>query len=569
MKEYCFEIRPNGNDLKVILRGESQAAAGNGFNRNLPNLDPRSMDSFRMGKLDPLAMARLSDDVSRWLFDPDLRPTVQNWLRANSDLRLVFSVDEDLQSRLAEVPIELLQTDSVQHLAVHNRVKSLVHLLPKVGTPPDATTGQDWPFRVLIVRSNPTDVNNGKVPPADQFRQKILTVAGTRLGPGYVEVDLLSSEAGAVTLGPPTFQQFRDTLETLEYDVLVFLGHGDIEQIHPDLPPLSLLHFETEGHLHDSINSRQLAALLQRHPVPVVLLAGCLTAAGPGDPEVEQLPVWMRGNQGMAQALVNSESGVAFAVGMRCQVDVNDTLAFVERFFVSLLLRHKGNVEMAVSEARASLYLLKPLTSAWAAPMAFTSLRPEPLLEYMTKDPVCEQSIAMRMELKTRATLIWPLLTEQKPASRSPALTNVVRANRDSLAAAVLQTCAMLLPELVDAAQPGSTVTMPVTFGGALTLKHFEGRINLGAGLAPVGIKAAKPLLDAGFKIWFNPNDSTSFFIWSKAGPAQLPAGTIFEIEIAVQPEARGTCVVDLLAVDTDARLPYWAGSNAVIVLPA
>jgi hypothetical protein len=518
--------------------------------------------------MNPQAVEELSRTISAWLFDPDIRPLVRNWL-TEKDLQLVFSVDQALQAQLGEVPIELLQADAPHHLVVDSHVKSIVHLLPKVGVPPDATIGLDWPFRVLIVRSNPSDISNGRVPAAEPFRQKILAIAANRFGPGHVDVDLLSSEAGAATIGLPTFQRFRESLDISDYDVLVFLGHGDIEQVHPDMPPISLLHFERDGRLHDPINSRQLAAVLHRRRVPVVVLAGCLTAAAPGDPELDGLPIWMRGNQGMAQALVNSESGVAFAVGMRCRVEAEDALTFVDKFFTSLLQTNRGDVERAVYEGRYELSVLKPFTASWAAPMAFTSLRPEPLLPYMIKDPIFRQSENMKMDLKTRATVIWPLLAEQKLAMRSPALAAVAKANRDSLAAGVLQTGAMLLPELVDGAQPGTTATVSVTFDGALTLKQFQGKFIVGPGLKVAAVRGARPLLDAGFRVWSNSTDPGSFLILSSAGATALPKGSILELDVGIQPEARGVCLVDLEAVATDAVQPFWAGHNAVIVLPA
>jgi hypothetical protein len=371
-------------------------------------------------------------------------------------------------------------------------------------------------------------------------------------------------------LGLPSFRQFRDTVDLSDYDILVYLGHGDLEQVHQDLPPISLLQFERGDGLHEPVNSQQLAAVLHRRPIPVVVLAGCLTAVAPGDQALAGLPVWMRGNQGMAQALVNSESGVFFAVGMRCQVDADDALAFLERFFTSLLKINKGNVEMAVSAGRAELFQRKPLSASWAAPMAFSSLRKEPLLEYMTKDPRFIQSDKMKLELNARSTFVWPFLAEQKAATRSPMLATVVQKNRQQLSDGVRENGAMLLPEMVDEAQPNTTVTVPVTLEGALSCGELLGKFILGSGLRAGRVRETAALTAAGFELFDHAVEPGYFIIRSKGkNMAPLPEGPILEFEVSILPEARGICLVNLDVTSTDSGQSFWAGYNAVIVLPA
>jgi hypothetical protein len=336
------------------------------------------------------------------------------------------------------------------------------------------------------------------------------------------------------------------------------------------MPPISLLQLEGADSKHEPVTSKQLASILHHRPVPVVLLAGCLTAAQPGAIPDPDIPKWMRGNQGMAQALINSESGVQFAVGMRCQVDAGDAEAFLERFFTSLLTTNRGNVEMAVARARTLLFQTKPDSSCWAAPVAFTSLKPEPLFEYMTKPPKFQMTETMKQAIGIRTTFLWPVLEERKGGMRSAALDKAVKENRASLAAEVLKHGAFLMPELVDDARPGTKVAVPLTLEGPLTLRRLEGKFVVGGGLQIEKIEAGPELAGGNFNVWTNAADPASFQIQTKNGnAAALPQGAIVTLQLSIPAETLGCCLVNLEVAFTDSGQAYWAGHNAVIVVPA
>ena len=316
-RDYRFEIRPNGRkDVQVIFRGQGQPEVGTPFPRTIPTLNPDQIDSFRRGEVRPSEVEELSEKVSDWLLSTDLRPMLALLISDPNPLRLVFAIDGSLQPTFGDVPIELLRVDpGSEHLVIHAHVASILHLLPKVGGSGGSAATLDWPMRILLVRSNPGDLG-GRVPPATRLCGEIVALGKQQFGQGRVQVDLLSSEAGAA--GPPTWEGFRKAVQQAQYHVLVYLGHGDVQQLHEDLPPLSQLLFESDDPaVHEPVNSKRLASVLRSHPIPVVVLAGCLTAAQPDAGSLANLSAWMRGNQGVAQALVNSEAGVTFSVGMR------------------------------------------------------------------------------------------------------------------------------------------------------------------------------------------------------------------------------------------------------------
>jgi len=138
------------------------------------------------------------------------------------------------------------------------------------------------------------------------------------------------------------------------------MGHGDVFQVYQGLPPVNVLQLESDdGSVHITVPSDQLAIQLHERPVPVVLLIGCLTAADiPPDMKegvASLIPQWMRGVQGLAQALVNSESGVQLAVVRVYMLETTDATRFLNAFFKESIGNSAGNVEAAVHAARLEL----------------------------------------------------------------------------------------------------------------------------------------------------------------------------------------------------------------------
>ena len=195
-----------------------------------------------------------------------------------------------------------------------------------------------------------------------------------------------------------TKKAFIAQLQAVPYDVLVYLGHGSLEELIPGSQPTSALLFEKAGGEnaddHDPMDAAQLNGVFKSLPakVPVVLLTGCLTAAEtPNEKEqyLEKLALQrLRGSQAIAQALVNSpDTGVQLVVGMRYRLEASAAMTFLEGFFQGLLQRHPGNVEAAVRTGREALFQEAVHPPQWSAPVVFRTLAPEPFFDFMTRPP--------------------------------------------------------------------------------------------------------------------------------------------------------------------------------------
>jgi hypothetical protein len=576
-RDCTVEVRMNGIQVDVIAKAAGLPLQGRSFTRSMPDLPLDELDSLRRSEVKEIEVENLSNRVSHWLLADDFREIMRLWLSQGDRLRLIFSVDSRLQEQLDQVPFELLRTDQGgEHVVFHQSVESFVHLLPKVGSPPVVTATLDWPMKILLVRSNPADCG-GRVPEATAIRDAIRSLGVERFGKGKVEVDLLSSEPGGNALGPPTWEHLQKAV-LHRYHVLVYLGHGDIQKPYADQPSVSQLQLESDDPaFHEPVASKQLASLLHNNPIPVVVLAGCLTAAVPGAAPLPQLPAWMRGNQGMAQALVNSESGVLFAVGMRCQIDPQLAVFFLQEFFQSLFYCPvaetdpdlRGNVEAAVRAARVRLFLKQPYPPYWAGPMAFSNpLAREPLFEYLSRPITVTISHELSLALGVREQIFWRMLSELPAIHRPPSLLEGVEANRDSIQAELLKQGAMVLPEMVESSA-GAAVKVPVTLAGPLAFRQLQAKISLAPGLAFQQVRVTQLLADAGYQVLVDLNDSGVFQVQLRPGaakPVNLPNGVILEIDLGVRGDTRGICPVNLEVLATDCVLPFWPGNSAVIV---
>ena len=564
-QQVTFEIRPNGpTSVDITLTG--YGAAGQIFTRTLPVFTPAQIDTFRTGDSKPKDLQDLQKIVSDWLLGADITPLIPTWLaQLNGErLRLVFWVDSRVQNTLNDLPFELVRTNPADDPVVMNpQIENFVYHLSKAATPASTATA-DWPMCILIVRANPGDLG-GAVPLAMPIRDRILQLGNTHFAPGMVQVDLLSSEPGA--LGPPTWDKFRDTARS-EYDVLVYLGHGDLQTIHRDLPPVAQLQFESSNPaVSDPISSKKLATFLADNPIPAVVLAGCLTAAAPAAAVPANLATWMRGNQGMAQALVDSSSGVLFAVGMRCKVESSDADKFIGQFFENLFTQDKGNLERAVRAGRRELFGDKPYSSCWAAPVVFSTLPGEPVFEYLTR-PVrnFQMTTGINREIDLRREFL-SLLADVPPAQRPPALVKAVEGNRQALEMEVLKQGAFILPEVADAT-PGTTIVIQVTFKGPFSCSYLRIKLTAGPGLTIEVPRATQLLSDAGYRLLADAAEPGVFEIQRKDGAGEsfaLPNGTIVEVKVRVAVEATKVCPVNLECLASDSDQPLWPGNGAVI----
>src|SRR3989442_1283996 len=126
-RECRVEIHSDGNDkVQVIVKGENLPQAGQKYTRTLPQFDAVQIDAFRRGDVQALEAEQLSENVSDWLFGVDMRPVVKTWLSQNAAerVRFIFSVDDELQYRFGDVPLELLRTEPASgHLVIHAGVE--------------------------------------------------------------------------------------------------------------------------------------------------------------------------------------------------------------------------------------------------------------------------------------------------------------------------------------------------------------------------------------------------------------------------------------------------------------
>ncbi|MFN8634002.1 MAG: CHAT domain-containing protein [Chloroflexota bacterium] len=350
------------------------------------------------GRPSVAVVSNVRDKLTDWLLDVDLGPYVESALELIKDgpVRVAIAPEPAAMPQVMDIPFELLALykSNTSFVVMHGQAASIVHVLPDGQ---QVSTERRWPLRILLVRSNPGD-QTGTVPKLAPLRDAIVQL-GAKLGPDLVKVDLLSNElVGGQRGSAVTKKAFIAQLQAVPYDVLVYLGHGSLEELIPGSQPTSALLFEKAGGEnaddHDPMDAAQLNGVFKSLPakVPVVLLTGCLTAAEtPNEKEqyLEKLALQrLRGSQAIAQALVNSpDTGVQLVVGMRYRLEASAAMTFLEGFFQGLLQRHPGNVEAAVRTGREALFQEAVHPPQWSAPVVFRTLAPEPFFDFMTRPP--------------------------------------------------------------------------------------------------------------------------------------------------------------------------------------
>jgi hypothetical protein len=139
------------------------------------------VEQLRRGEIGAAELDQLQDQASAWTLGPDLDLALTQQIgqaKANGDsVRLIWGVAPEALEDLTDVPFELIRPKHGGIPYVNNpRVVSFTHLLPKAGTPPNSPLARSWPFRCLVVRSNPLDLGGG-VPLALPLRTAILQMA--------------------------------------------------------------------------------------------------------------------------------------------------------------------------------------------------------------------------------------------------------------------------------------------------------------------------------------------------------------------------------------------------------
>lgn len=574
---FLIEIAPDvNNQLRVNLKGDSLAAAGLEFLRPPFQLSEPEIAELRRGDAQPALVQQVEDRLHHWLVVNGIGPYVAQNLPgpAIDRLRLVFSINERLEATLADVPIELLEVNG-DILALRPDV-DIVHLLPRTSAAQGSVAPPDWPLRILIVRSNPGDLG-GAVPAATPMCDYIQQI-GNQQGPALVRIDLLSNEPGATQ--PPTWEALREQLRKVGYHVLVYLGHGDLVETFVGLPPSGVLQLESsDGQTHVSVSSEQLKYALQNRPVPAVLLVGCLTAAQvPANIRAlidQELPRWMRGSQGVAQALVNSQGGPQFAVGMRYRLDDQAAEAFLRAFFRSLIELAPGDLEAAVRSGRRELHAISPYPPSWSAPVIFRSPGEEPTFPFLARLPALPPDPADERDQSYRQSA-WSALVQLPRSTRRPESEAFPRevlaeAERRLIERAVGKGAAVLI--IGDAeAQPNQLVKVQIRLHGQLDVRTVEGKLLATTqGVTFQSLTRTQALKDSGFHVLAQVDGGEVFFRIVRdgiMGNAILPEGPLFEATLSVGEAFSVIYQITLEHIETEPQRIVRSFSNAILVPP-
>jgi hypothetical protein len=625
--------KPKTDENGEPERGLKIVVLGNNANQeDTPFADPRPFIRLEPEEQEKLLSGDLTGDegkefineigarVSTWLLGKDLNPSLNLILQnlSNEKLRLIFSVDPQLRTTFdfTSVPIELLRplVGQPDPYAVSEKVASILHLLDKIGTSQNTSNMLQWPLRILIVRSNPDDLG-GAVPRAIPFANKILQLCEERgaVGPMAINIDVMTkeqkeavSDGEAVEKARPelniiegaTWETFRQRLTDSNkdpYDILIYLGHGSlkIEGSRSD----GCLQFESpDGTAKKEVESWQLVDPLKFNPVPVVLLVGCYTAAQFSKLEENKKKIlnkkrieWVQGSQGVAQSLINSNSGVQAVVGMRYRLEMDDAAIFIGSFFQSLLITEPGDVEAAVHYARRILRDESQFVAAWSAPVVFRRLRgtepDEPVFKYLGTQPPPAPTCEIPESNWVPRRILWKKLLDRPWSGRTTDEKNTTLgflndfetlAVTTVLEKAPLVMPQVLMPDKLDSIikQPGETITVPIKLYGQTNLKlnKLEGVVAIDREVMILGLKASQELKDSGYKLTMGE------FEGGQVAFSIIPSGTgtlkelndivLFLITFKLSQDFNVQCNISINGLTVEPQKTICPGTNAVIIPP-
>ncbi|WP_437692030.1 CHAT domain-containing protein [Sorangium sp. So ce176] len=567
--EFVVDIEPGGGSrLRLCVHARNLAPVEDELDRPFPSLPPAELDELRSGYGSEQMTESMADLVTGWLLQNDLRGHLGTAVNAATQpFRIVFRTHPAVLPHLSDVPFELLKLGA-DPLALHPWVRGIVHTQKRhraAATPRTMRWG--WPFRVLIVRTNPKDLG-GCVPPALPLRDRVLAIAGACGLADVVEVAVLTSEDGAG--GPVTYDALRAELRNASYNLLVYLGHGDLQDVaFEGFPPIGVLLFELDGsEFANPIRADQIRSEFMNRPVPVVVLAGCLTAGS--DVVRERLPQWMRGSQSVAHALIHGESGVQCAIGMRHRLETTDAERFLQAFVLSLLKQSPGDVERAVRAGREEMFAQKPYPPSWSAPVLFRAPGVEPLFDFLCTAPTAYDPLDEHdQELREK---VWKKLSEL-PASLPPETRQFSSFLLDTVESAFLDRrrqrgASLVWPTRVEA-KPGDTVQVSVQHMGSLTVSRLEGRLSFAEAIVPRAARPGAALKAAGLRAYFalDQPGEVRFFASCPAGePVTLGAGPLFEADLTLPGVFPAVYELRVDALASDPRLFLCGWNNTVVV---
>jgi len=604
-KDFKISLVPGAKEgeLQIILYSIGYPDAGmpldtsrTPFIARIEEIDPPPP---RIVDIDPTVLGELRGEegkrkvesammlVSDWLLGTDVSialNTLIGNLPDQAQLRIIFSADKRLRNNfdLTKVPVELIRPKGIDTpFAINPKVASILHLLDEVGVGQSAASSLDWPLRVLLVRSNPKDLGLA-VPEATPLRDRILSLGDT-CGIGAVVVDVISSEAavGKPAIWDTFTKQLNDAQDP--YDIVIYLGHGSLKEEGGEF--VGCLQFEDGGDGHKAIPAYHIVVPFQNKPVPVVLLIACQTSDQVEEKfkklHADNMPEWIRGSQGVAQALINSlQSGTQLVVGMRYKLDTEDAELFLKSFFDSLLRNAPGNVEAAVHLARRELKTKSRFPAAFSAPVVFRRLRgpdlDEPLFAFIGKKNYV-QTICQGPEGDWNAREIpWDDLKELPWGQRSEDSKNralrVLKLFDDRLIQIAVANSPLILPESI-LGLPGQRKTLAVKLYGSLgepNLTQLKAQLLFDReDILIEKTKTSEELKAAGYKVLAESEDRlVDFSIEPVADPKPLQNLTLFEVTLQIGPSFNQWSKVRISGIQTTPQKRVCPGINAIIVPP-
>jgi hypothetical protein len=605
MTDLCrIDVRSQGTDIELEVSAKLFGDNPQTYVRQAHDIIAADFDQLRAGTATPLFIAKVTERISNWLQDPDFDlPTVLRLgVAEESRSRIVFNVsrvrDEKMRYELSGFPIEMATPrGEIQPLSLQGRVSSIVHELAKVGRP-SASAATGWPFKVLIVRAGPTDL--APVPEAAPIAEEILARRPELAAAGHIQIDVLSTEKpGGPFAGPPTREGLLTQLDNAnalqkQYHMLVFLGHGDVLEIPGRSIPTGQLQFEDAGRQSDPFEANKVAEMLALYPVPVVLLIGCLTAAGL-TPQQQQLfesvlPKWLRGNEGVAQTLINSRSGVQCAVGMRYRLDGADATLFLRNFFKNLLVppaKHEaarlGDIELAVKTARHALHLVGKQPLSWAAPVVFRTLGTEPMFSFLATPPLLDGYEIEKADQASRLEL-WETLAKVNWSQRKVGegglydrIQNMLGRFEEGIFGEARARAAVVMAERQEVGpgqlQPdpfGFRLQVPIVLQKGISVRRLKGTIvetTQGARIMNLALAAA--IAAAGFELMLGElNKSVLKFEIKRSTreSGELPEGPLLTAEFAIGPAIETVYQINIESLRSEPPVELCGAANAIIV---
>jgi hypothetical protein len=322
---------------------ESGVLVSSRVDRDLEREDPGSEP------MEPVEVEELGRRLFRSLFPKEVERCFRECLgiirerggeRCDRGLRLRVTFDrkEDF-ALLATLPWEFLWDEG--QFVNRSRFMPVVRSL---NVPvPWTRAAIDSPLRVLLIPSNPQDLNH------------LETGYEARLVKEALEGN---SEIKAATMEHPKVHELRPRLLEEPYHVVHFMGHGDFLETGRDE---FVLYFEGEGGNAVPVRSMEFAEYL--HGIPglrLVVLNSCWSGAFPRRSGQDPFT-------GVAAALV--ARGIPAVVAMQFPISDDAAIAFSRAFYERVAAGDP--VSAAVTEGRLAIVGMEPESFEWATPVVF------------------------------------------------------------------------------------------------------------------------------------------------------------------------------------------------------